>query len=90
MGFSMPTFEVSGTNMIYFDVDGGKLVKTEMNLFFKLEIGDQLEGIKSALGAYSSILGELENPNRRSARGEKAEPLLDMGVRIVATLVLVE
>ncbi len=90
MGFTMPTFEVSGVNMIYFDVDGGKLVRTEMNLFFKLEIGEELEGLKGALGAYSSILGELENPNRRPKRGEEPEPLLDMGVEIAATLALVE
>jgi hypothetical protein len=84
MGFSMPTFEVSGVNMIYFDVDDGKLVRTEMNLTFHLEIGDQLDSIKGALGAYSQVLGELEGS------GASADPILNLGVKIDATLVLVE
>lgn len=92
MNFSMPTFEVSGINMIWFDVDNGKLVRTEMNLFFKLEIGEQLEQVKSALGMYAEVLDQLDNPNVLSKKEEEEPdgPLLDMGVRIDATLALVE
>ena len=90
MNFSMPTFEISGINMIFFDVDDGKLVRTEMNLFFRLEIGEQLEEIKTTVGMYSEALNDLESSNYNRKKEEPAAPLVDMGVSIDATLALVE
>lgn len=89
MNLTMPTFEVSGENWIYFDINDGKLVRTDMNLFFALELGEGGDSISSMLGQYSDAISGLDNPGPRTNVDEKA-PLLEMGVEIAATLYLVE
>ncbi|MFP6583829.1 MAG: hypothetical protein VCD00_14915 [Candidatus Hydrogenedentota bacterium] len=89
MNLTMPTFEVTGENWIYFDINDGKLVRTDMNLFFALELGEGGDAISSMLGQYSDAISGLDNRGPRKNDDEEA-PLLEMGVEIAATLYLVE
>lgn len=88
MGFSMPRFNLSGTNTIYFDVTRQHLQQADMNLHLDLEIGKELEPVARILGAYSQLLDDLEYGARSHAKQEATPPLLDLGLDINARLAL--
>ncbi len=85
MNFSLPEFKLSGENLIYFDVDNGQLVEADMNLRVTMRIGQQLKPMMDALNVYGKLLNDMDGT--KSEDGE-SESLLDMGLNIDATLVL--
>jgi hypothetical protein len=91
MGFTVPTFEVRGNNTIYFDVEKGQLVKTDMNVDFDLELGEQMQAIAGLLGAYGNLLNEVEGgQGNRPSPEEPKKSLLDLGLNIKASMELVD
>jgi len=88
MNFSMPQFNLNGENMIYFDVDGGKLVQADLNLNFNMRIGQELKAVTGLLSVYGNLLNEIEG----NAPGESntTEDLLNLGVTIRGQLALVD
>lgn len=91
MQFSMPTFSISGQNVIYFDTDDGKLVHCDMDIDFALELGEQLKPLADLLGMYGELLDEIEGgPPKGQQQPQAQESLLDMGVNIKAILDLAD
>lgn len=88
--FSMSMFDLSGRNMLYFDVDAGKLVRSDMDLDLILKIGQALQDysalLNGLLGDGASVdgaqLGDL-----LGGLGQQSN-LVDLGLDIKATLAL--
>lgn len=80
---------LTGSNLVYFEAETGRLASSEMDLDLGLELGGPLQGFADLLGAYGSLLGELEGrpaPPRQPAGTDGSR----MGTRIRATLQQVE
>jgi hypothetical protein len=87
MNFSMPAFNLSGENRIYFDVENGQLVQADLNLEFSMRIGDELKAVAETLDVYGKLLNELEG----NKPGEKPqEDLLNLGLKIAGSLSIVD
>lgn len=91
MGFSMPAFSVTGINMIYFDVENGQLVYSDIDLNVALEIGEVLKPAAAMLGVIGSLLEEVEG-GKKAPRNliDPDEPLHELGIHIQATLTLMQ
>lgn len=87
MNFSMPEFNLTGENMIYFDVEKGELVQADLNLQFSMKIGEELKAVAETLNIYGKLLNELEG----NKPGEQPkEDLLNLGLNIRGSLSLVD
>jgi hypothetical protein len=91
MGFAMPEFSLQGNNTLFFDVENGCLVHSDINLEFHMKLAPELKGFVDLLGMYGELLRELEDGSRqpRGQRQQKADET-DLGLRINATLSLVD
>jgi hypothetical protein len=90
MSFSLPMFKLSGENYIYFDTEIGKIRNATMSLTISLEIGQELDAIKSLIGAYSQQLDGIEGkPGARQMENADA-PLMDLGFTVNSSLSLQE
>lgn len=90
MQFTMPVFELTGTNMIYFDTDSGHLVHTDMDLHFELVIGEELKPLTNLLSFYGELLDEVEGqPRSQKKETEQEGPLVDLSLDINAAMRLV-
>lgn len=63
---SMPSLEVDGKNLMYFDIDNGKLVHTDIHLQFEIEIGEAFGPLADLIGIYSDLLDQAEGTAPRS------------------------
>lgn len=88
MNFSVPQFNLNGENMIYFDVDGGRLVQVDLDLNFTMRIGEEFKAVTGLLGMYGDLLNELEG-NKPGASAPQ-EDLLNLGVNIRGQLSLMD
>ena len=93
MGFGMPQFILDGQNMLYFDVDRGQLVRSDMDLAVKIEIGKALGQAGDAINAIISQVGSvamegLPEFDDMREKLESGESLLDMNVAVKATMEL--
>ena len=91
MEFTMPIFEVSGENWIYFDEGNGQLVECDMDMEFTLQLGEELKPVGDLLNLYSELFRELDGqPSPPSQQPEEKHPLLDLGAHIQGSLTLVQ
>jgi hypothetical protein len=88
MNFSMPLFNLSGENTLYFDVDAGQLVDAYLDLTFSMRIGEELKAVAGVLDIYGKLLNELEGSQTQDAQPK--EDLLNLGVNIRGQLSLLE
>ncbi|MBI5094510.1 MAG: hypothetical protein HZB26_19015 [Candidatus Hydrogenedentes bacterium] len=95
MNFTMPRFDLDGTSIVYFDVDNGKLVRNDLNLGVKLDIGQALGGAGELVKGLMSQLGNLggqELPEfqdlGKRIQEKGADDLLKLDLRIDATMAL--
>ena len=87
--FTMPTFEVRGENLVYFDVASGHIVRSDMDFTFALELGQEYKAFGEMLDFYSEILDELESGRvKPPPREKKEESLLKLALDIDASLEL--
>ena len=86
MNFSVPQFNLSGENTIYFDMDLGQLVQADLDLNFTMRIGEELKAVTGLLSLYGDLLNELEGGVPGEAAG--AGDLLNLGVNIRGQLLL--
>jgi len=91
-GFQMPLFKLSGGNLVYFDVDAGKLAYSKSDLKVKLELSKALgpagEALESLLNNMDSVLGQdlPEFQDKAKKDGQKKKHLLDLDLDIRSTL----
>jgi hypothetical protein len=93
MQFSMPTFNLSGQNVLYADVDTGTLVQADINFDLKLDIGEQLKPIAELFQQYAGQLSQIAGGQGKAGQadsGGQQGSTLDMGLSIRAGLTLVE
>lgn len=88
MSFSMPSFDLTGQNRIYFDVENGKLVQADLNLNFSMAIGEELKAVAQTLDIYGKLLNELEGG--KTAEKQPQEDLLNLGLKIAGSLSIVD
>jgi hypothetical protein len=88
MQFSMPLFDLTGTNTVYFDITNGQLVHTVLNLDLLMNIGSVLgesAGILSQLG--QGLLGGSTEGLEDLLGPTPAQPnLLDLSVKITGAI----
>jgi len=90
MGFSMPVFSVTGINTIYFDVNSGHLIYTDIDMNLELEIGAELKPAAAMFGAIGSLLEEVEGGAKAPRElVDPDDPLHELGIHIRGTLALV-
>lgn len=105
IGFSMPKFELDGANKVYFDVENGQMVHSDLDLDLGIDIGqtlggsgNQLNGLLQGLG---NILGDLpefeaysdmlpKSENRTNSQMKNSNNLLEMNVDIKAQMSLTD
>ena len=95
MSFSMPRFDLDGTSIVYFDVENGKLVRNDLNLGIKLDLGKALggagelvKGLVSQLGAAGGQdLPEFQDLNKR-IKEKGSDDLLKLDLKVDATVAL--
>lgn len=88
MNFSMPSFDLTGENRIYFDVENGKLVQADLNLNFSMSIGEELKAVAQTLDLYGKLLNEIEGG--KTADEQPQEDLLNLGLKIAGSLSIVD
>lgn len=88
MNFSMPSFDLTGENVIYFDVENGKLVQADLNLNFSMAIGEELKAVAQTLDIYGKLLNEIEGG--KTADEQPQEDLLNLGLKIAGSLSIVD
>ncbi|MBN2307642.1 MAG: hypothetical protein JXR94_01650 [Candidatus Hydrogenedentes bacterium] len=90
MQFSMPLFELTGRNMIYFDVNAGQLVHTDMDLYLALKIGDVLgQSLQMLTTLTEQLLSGDDSGLDALLSGQAPEgDSLDLGVAIQGSLAL--
>jgi hypothetical protein len=102
MGFAMPQFKLGGMNKVYFDVENGQLVHSDLDLDLGVEIGNplgrsggQFQGLMENLGDILRDVPEFESygdllPKSGRNRDKKSNNLLEMNVDIKSQISLVE
>lgn len=105
IGLSMPKFELDGVNKVYFDVDNGQMVHSDLDLDLGIDIGqslgasgDQLSGMLQGLGDILGDLPEFEaygdllpkSEKRGEGQMKDSKNLLEMNVDIKAQMSLTE
>ncbi len=88
MGFSMPKFEVTGQNRVWFDTEDQNLSRADLDLRFELALGQEFDPAKELIQTYGKLLNELEGNTAKG--GDDGGKLLDMGVDIKASLGRIE
>jgi hypothetical protein len=97
MNLSMPRFNLEGTSIVYFDVDNGKLVRNDLNLDLKMDLGKVLGGagdlVKNLMSQMGSLGGqdlpEFQDLGKR-IKDKGADDLLKLNLKIDATVALQE
>jgi len=98
MDFSLGHFNLTGWNTVYFDVEAGQLVHTDMDLRLDLELSDTLKPFGDLMGLMNDLAAGdasgLDNyldrgPEQQSQTQPEKKNLLDMGVGIQGSLSLV-
>jgi len=84
-GGTAPRWVPSGIVTTYFDLNYGKLVNSEMDLYFDLEMGDDLKAVADLLRAYIGLLDELEGGQEFDFDRDTSEAA---GLHVTATLTL--
>jgi len=95
LNLSMPKFNLDGTSIVYFDVDNGKLVRNDLSLDVKLDLGqalggagDLVKGLMSQLGSLGGQeLPEYQDLGKR-VQEKGADDLLKLNLKIDATVAL--
>lgn len=59
LGFSMPEFSLDGNNKVYFDVENGQMVHSDLDLDLGIDIGKTLGGSGDQLGGLLENLGDI-------------------------------
>lgn len=106
IGFSMPKFTLGGANKVYFDVENGQMVHSDIDLDLGINIGqtvsprgNQVAGLLQGLGDILGDLPEFESysdllpkSNRGSASSQLQDKsnLLEMNVDIKAQMSLTD
>jgi len=89
MSFSMPKFLLSGNNTLYYDADTGRLVHSDIDLHFGLEIERELKGATQLLGMYGSLLDDIEGGTSNTRLEiDTSKNLMELGVDIKAVFAL--
>lgn len=93
MGFSIPDFNLAGENIVYFDLNDGAVVYTDMRLNVKLSLGQVLGGAGDAIEGLLEGMGNLVGDELPEFQGfgqkrPGQESLLDLDLDIAATLAL--
>lgn len=88
MNFSVPQFNLSGENIIYFDVDKGQMVEADMDLTFSMRIGEELKAVAGMLSIYGNLLNEIEGS--KPGESQPKEDLLNLGVNIRGQMLLMD
>lgn len=98
-GFSMPEFGLNGDNTVYFDVDNGQMIHSEMDMHMNMDLGKALgpqlsqtiENLGANMGELLGDLPEFEDlypKNGGEKPGEKKKMLeLDLGIKSRVSLV---
>jgi hypothetical protein len=95
MGFSMPNFVLDGGTTVYFDVDNGQLVRSDMDLDVTLEIGKALgehgevvqDFLRDLIATSTEDLPEFDDIREKAKSGAN---LLDFQTHVQATMQLAE
>lgn len=95
LGLGVPQFDLAGKNTVYFDVDNGQMVQSDMDLDMKLDIGQSLGlggGMLDQLGAgLSDLLGGLpELEGLLPAPSQENKNLLDLDLKIKSRVSLLD
>ena len=105
MGFSMPEFKLGGNNKVYFDVENGQMVHSDLDLDLGMNIGkvvggtgDQMQGLLENLGDILGDVPEFEGysdllpKSDKSAKGttKSSDNLHEMNVDIKAQMSLTD
>lgn len=106
MGFAMPEFKLNGNNKIYFDVENGQMVHSDLDMDLGIDIGqalgasgDQLGGLMENLGDILGDVPEFEGLSDLLPKSEKgggnsqmknSQNLLEMNVDIKAQMSLTD
>jgi hypothetical protein len=97
LGLSMPEFDLNGNNEVYFDVENGQLVHSEMALHMGMDLGealgasgDVLKELGAGLGELLGDLPEFEDMIRKDQDGNvDKKNLLDLDLNINSTISLI-
>lgn len=87
MNLSVPAFNLTGENRIYFDVEGGKLVQADLNVHFTMRVGEELKAVTQLLDTYGQLLNELDG---QPGAQQKSDDLVNLGVNILGSLSLAD
>lgn len=94
--FKMPLFDLTGRNMVYFDVQRGQLVRSESDLRFDLKIGSMLKQTAQVFSTAASDLSRIfggpssQGNNLDDVLGDllPKDDSLDLSVAIRSTMAL--
>ncbi len=89
-GFSMPRFNLTGENYIWFDVNEGKLVQSDLDMQFELALGQQLAPMSGLMKTYDTLLNDVEGRNPSAQDQQAQQNLLEMKTAITGRVRLVE
>ncbi|GMW01349.1 MAG: hypothetical protein AMXMBFR84_24860 [Candidatus Hydrogenedentota bacterium] len=85
MGLSMPEFNLTGQNMVYFDVETGHVVRADMDMGFKMELGQNFSPVASLVEAFSGLLNEVEGGDPAQLNPDENAPqelvTIDLGIK---------
>lgn len=93
LGFSMPEFKLAGQNIVYFDLENGSVVYSDMKLNLKLSIGQALGAAGEVVDSMLQNMGELVGDDLPEFEGfgqkkPGQENLLDLDADIAAAIAL--
>ncbi len=99
-GFSMPEFGLEGDNTVYFDVDNGQMIHSEMDMDMNMDLGKALgpqlsqtiESLGQNMGGLLGDLPEFEDMFPRDKPGEtgKKRNMLELDLDIKSRVSLVD
>ena len=92
MQFAMPLFLLEGMNRIYFDVENGQLVGSDMDLRLIMSISQMLGGMggmaEGMAGGLQGLVDQLSGVPGEPGALEQQDSLLDLDLRITGKMVL--
>ncbi|MBX7256760.1 MAG: hypothetical protein K1Y02_10390 [Candidatus Hydrogenedentes bacterium] len=85
VSIGMPTFDLNGQGLVYFDVNNGKLVHSTLNLQLTMGLSKMLGGLADVLSTITQ-----DYANQGEAESEQPANLLDLMLTIEGAITLID